>query len=99
MLKRCSCRRRWRRKWRQRRRNARASPARRRRRRSIDVAWYALFAREFTKALTVADRAHALLPDNLTIETNRAHALMFSERREESKALYLAHKGKPVAGR
>ena len=47
------------------------------------VAWYALFAREFTKALTVADRAHALLPDNLPIETNRAHALMFLGREEE----------------
>src|SRR5262249_56723500 len=41
------------------------------------VAWLALFAREFTKALTVADRAHSLLPDKLLIETNRAHALMF----------------------
>ncbi len=27
----------------------------------IGVAWYALFAREFTKALTAAERAHALL--------------------------------------
>jgi TPR repeat protein len=61
------------------------------------VAWYALFAREFTKALTASDRAHALLPDNLVIETNRAHALMFLERRKESKALYLAHKGKPLS--
>jgi Sel1 repeat len=61
------------------------------------VAWYALFARQFTKALTVADRAHALLPDNLPIETNRAHALMFLGRKEESKALYLAHKGKPLS--
>ena len=60
---------------------------------------YALFAREFTKALTVADRAHALLPDDLEIETNRAHALMFLERGEEVKALYLAHKGKPISGR
>src|SRR5262245_38757282 len=60
------------------------------------VAWYALFARQFTKALTVADRAHALLPDDLTIETNRVHALMFLGRKEESKALYLAYKGKPV---
>ena len=74
----------------------RASPARRRRG-ARRVAWYALFAREFTKALTVADRAHALLPDNLTIETNRAHALMFLGRGEEAKALYLAHKGKPVS--
>jgi len=63
-----------------------------------EVAWRALFAREFTKALTAADRAHALLPDDLAIETDRAHALMFLERREESNALYLAHKGKPLSG-
>ena len=57
------------------------------------IAWYALFAKEFTKALTVADRAHALLPNNLSIEGNRAHALMFMERGDEAKALYLAHIG------
>jgi TIR domain len=62
------------------------------------AAWYALLAREFTKALTVADRAHALFPDDLALESNRAHALMFLERREESKALYLAHKGEPLSG-
>jgi tetratricopeptide (TPR) repeat protein len=61
------------------------------------VAWYALFAKEFTKALSVANRAHALIPDRLLIETNRAHALMFMERGEEAKALYLAHKGKPLS--
>ena len=63
-----------------------------------DVAGYALLARKFTKALTVADRAHALFPDNLSIETNRAHALMFVGSGEECKALYLAYKGKPVSG-
>jgi TPR repeat protein len=62
------------------------------------LARYALFAREFTKALTVIDRAHALLPNDLGIETNRAHALMFLERGEESETLYLAHKGKLVSG-
>jgi TPR repeat protein len=62
-----------------------------------EVAWYALFARQFKKALTDADRAHALHPNGLVIETNRAHALMFMERRQESKALYLAHKGKPLS--
>jgi TPR repeat protein len=61
------------------------------------VAWYALFAREFTKALTVADRAHALFPDDLAIETNRAHALMFMEHGKEAKALYVTHKGKPIS--
>jgi TPR repeat protein len=61
------------------------------------VAWYAVFTREFGKALTVSERAHALLPDDLTIETNRAHALMFLGREENAKALYLAHKGKAVS--
>jgi Sel1 repeat len=61
------------------------------------VAWYALFAREFTKALTASDRAHALLPDDLTVETNRAHALMFLGRGEEAKALCLTYKGKAVS--
>ena len=64
----------------------------------VGVAWFALFAREFTKALTVAERAHALVPDNLATEPNRAHALMFSERAEEAKALYLARKGERVSG-
>jgi TPR repeat protein len=61
-----------------------------------NVARYALFAREFTKALTAADRAHALLSNDLGIETNRAHALMFLGRGEDSKALYFAHKGKSI---
>jgi len=63
-----------------------------------EVAWRALFAREFRKALTVADRAHALLPDNLMIETNRAHALMFLENEKEAEALYFAHKGQAPFG-
>src|SRR4029434_6373845 len=58
------------------------------------VIWVALCAKEFTKALTVADRAHALFPDNLGIETDRAHALLFVGHVEEAKALYLGHKGK-----
>jgi hypothetical protein len=47
--------------------------------------------------LTFANRAHSLLPDELGIETNRAHALMFMGHDEEAKALYLAHKGEPVS--
>jgi TPR repeat protein/energy-coupling factor transporter ATP-binding protein EcfA2 len=62
-----------------------------------EVAWYALFAREFGKAFSVADRAHALLPDDLAIETNRAHALMFLGRQDEATALYLAYKGTRVS--
>jgi predicted Zn-dependent protease len=62
-----------------------------------EVAWYALLARDFAKALTAADRAHALLAENLSIETNRAHALMFLGRDDESEALYLAHKGERMS--
>jgi hypothetical protein len=62
-----------------------------------EVAWRALFAREFPKALAVANRAHALLPENLWSETDRAYALMFLGQKEEAKALYLAHKGEPVS--
>jgi TIR domain/Sel1 repeat len=61
------------------------------------VVWRALFAREFIKALTLADRAYALFPD-ISMEVNRAHALMFVDRGKEAKALYLAHKGETVGG-
>jgi len=63
----------------------------------VSVAWYALLARDFIKALTVADRAHAIFPNDLGIETNRAHALMFVENEKEAKGLYFAHKGKPLS--
>jgi hypothetical protein len=63
----------------------------------VYVTWYALFARDFTKALTVANRAHALFPADLQIETNRAHAFMFLGRQKECTTLYLAYKGKPIS--
>jgi tetratricopeptide (TPR) repeat protein len=62
------------------------------------VAWRALFAQEYGKALAAAERAHALLPDDLMIETNRAHALMFMGHQGEAKALYLAYKGRRLSG-
>jgi TPR repeat protein len=60
------------------------------------VAWYALLARDFPKALAASERAHQLFPEHLAIETNRAHALMFLGHEEEAKALYLGYKGKQV---
>jgi TPR repeat protein len=60
------------------------------------VIQYALLTKEFAKALTVAGRSHALIPDSLAIESNRAHALMLMGNGEEARALYLAHKGEPV---
>ena len=56
----------------------------------------ALFAKDFMKAVILADRAHEFDPHSLFIEANRAYAFMFWGRGEEAKALYLAHKGKSV---
>ena len=61
------------------------------------VAWYALFARDYSRALAAAIRAHELVPDDLYIEGNHAHALMLLGRGEEAEALYLNHKGKPIS--
>jgi TPR repeat protein len=63
----------------------------------MSVAWYALLARDFPKALVVSERAHTLDPENLVIETNRAHALMFLGREREASTLYLGYKGKRVS--
>ena len=63
----------------------------------ISVSWSALLAREFAKAVTAAERAHTLWPNNLSIEMNRAHALMFAGREEEAESLYLAHKGQRMS--
>ena len=35
-------------------------------------------------------------PDLLWLETNHAHALMFLNRTDEARALYLSHKDEPV---
>jgi hypothetical protein len=74
------------------------------------LAWYALFAREFGKALGTEDRAlgialetgiqsnraHAL---TIRIQTNRAHALMFLRHVGEAQSVYLQYRGvKNVAG-
>src|SRR5262249_60363018 len=39
----------------------------------LSVAWYALFTREFRKALVITHPAHALFPAHLTIHTTHAH--------------------------
>jgi hypothetical protein len=66
---------------------------------SVEVTWFALLAKQFTEALTVAERAHSIFPKNLLIESRRAHALMFTGRADEAKALYLAHIGEPIRPR
>ena len=63
----------------------------------VSVAWHSLLAHNFKEALSASNRAHALAPTNLYVETNRAHALLFSGRFGPAHALYLAHKGQPMS--
>jgi tetratricopeptide (TPR) repeat protein len=64
-----------------------------------NVAWCAIFARDFDKALAASERARALAGDEIKFDINRAHALLYLNRTREAKALYLAHKGKMVLGK
>jgi tetratricopeptide (TPR) repeat protein len=63
----------------------------------LNAAWQALFTGDFAKALAASERAVVLMPDDLSLETNRAHALLFLNRGDEAKALYLAYKGKTTS--
>jgi tetratricopeptide (TPR) repeat protein len=57
----------------------------------LNAAWQALFTGDFVEALAASERAVSLMPDDLSLETNRAHALLFLNRGDEAKALYLAY--------
>ena len=64
----------------------------------LDVAWSALFARDFYRALAATERARMLVPDQIEPDINRAHALLFLKRTREAMDLYLGNKGKMVIG-
>ena len=61
-----------------------------------NVAFHALFAKRLNRALSASERAMALQPDELWIETNRAHALLFLGRTKLAIAAYIAHKGETL---
>src|SRR5208337_2604951 len=60
------------------------------------VAWHALFAKRPNRALSASERAMAQQPDVLWIETNRAHALLFSGRTKQAIEAYTTHKGETL---
>ena len=65
----------------------------------ISVSFTALFVGDDSTALAAAEEGLRLNPDeahSLTLQTNKAHALMFLGRTEEARPLYLANRGKPL---
>jgi tetratricopeptide (TPR) repeat protein len=57
------------------------------------MAYSFVLARDFDKGLAAADQAIALAPDQTWLYTNRAHALMFLDRIDEARTLYLRYRG------
>jgi tetratricopeptide (TPR) repeat protein len=63
------------------------------------IAYNFVLARKFVMALEVADQAISLALEKKWLYTNRAHALMFLDRIDEARALYLKYRGaKDVQG-
>ena len=58
-----------------------------------DLAYRFVLARNFARALEASDQAISLAPDQIWLYTNRAHALMFLNRVDEARALYLHYRG------
>jgi tetratricopeptide (TPR) repeat protein len=58
------------------------------------LAFGFVLARDFNDALESADQSISLLPDQIWLYTNRAHALMFLDRTVEARTLYLQYQGR-----
>ncbi len=58
-----------------------------------ELAYDELMISRFTDALDAAKRANQLAPDETWIETNHAHALMFLDRADDAREIYLSHSG------
>jgi tetratricopeptide (TPR) repeat protein len=63
----------------------------------ISLSWYQLFARDFDGTLASAAAGHEIDPNDLFLETNRAHALLFKGQIREAEAVYRAHLGKKLS--
>ena len=64
------------------------------------LAYRFILDRSFASALEASDLVISLAPDTILLRTKRAHALMFLDRVDEARALYLRYRGEKVcAGR
>jgi tetratricopeptide (TPR) repeat protein len=60
-----------------------------------NLAWTAVLAHDFKTTLASAERALELSPNSLVALANKAHALLFLDRVDEARQMYLKHKGRP----
>jgi tetratricopeptide (TPR) repeat protein len=57
------------------------------------LAYRFVLAGDFARGLECADQAISMAPEKIWLYANRAHALMFLERVEEARVLYLQYRG------
>jgi tetratricopeptide (TPR) repeat protein len=62
-----------------------------------DLSWYKLFVRDFEGALSAADQAIALEPDDILRHIDKALALTCLGRVEEANVLYTQYRGRNFA--
>jgi len=62
----------------------------------LSLSWYQLMDRDFQGVLASTDTGKHYDPENLPLDTNRAHALMFLGRTDEADKLYASHHGKKI---
>ena len=58
-----------------------------------ELSYRLVLVGEFAKALEAVDQTISNAPDKIWLYANRAHALMFLDRAEEARALYLQYRG------
>jgi len=61
-----------------------------------NLAWFDLFAKDFSGALAACEEGRKYSVSSLTLETNCAHALMFSGRTQEAEEIYMKHRGEKM---
>ncbi len=60
----------------------------------LSLSWYQLLTGQYDTVIATADQAAAIRQDYISIDTNRAHALMLKGATDEAKFIYNKHRGK-----
>jgi molecular chaperone GrpE len=60
----------------------------------LSLSWYQLFTGQYDTVIATADQAAAISKDYISIDTNRAHALMLMGSTDEASVIYNKHRGK-----
>ena len=59
----------------------------------LSLSWYQLLAGQYETVIATTDEAAAISSDYISIDANRAHALMLLGSTDEARAIYALHKG------